>query len=107
MTTIKGISIEDNRSIYVLNKKQIFWKQAKKMLIDFKISFGDLFGSADEEGKKEININKLKDWRAGFSIDKDSFVDFIIGDKKIFIIFSYKKDMQNKFSKAIKKYFGR
>jgi hypothetical protein len=66
--------------------------------------FIETFGYHDcdeTEKKKEIDISKVKDRNYDHFIDKNSSVDFIFGEKKIFMIFTYKKDLQRKFSRIV------
>ncbi len=106
---ILSMSKSENRSIYSVKKTQDFWKRARALLkkIGVREILADMFGTLDNtlEGQ-EKKIEKLSDERDGFEIDKNSEIDFIIGDKKVFIIFSYKKDFQQRFSKAMFSIFG-
>jgi hypothetical protein len=84
-----SISKNDKRSIYVVNKNKEAIQKIGKLLESLNIVNYE-------------KINRLeKDKRIGFDIGKNSYLDLIFGNKKIFIILSYNKDLQNKFSEAI------
>ena len=101
---ILSISKTDKRSIYSVSKKQAFWKKARELInkLGYKGIVADIFGkSRDNPNSADKKISTIKDRGEGFEINKNLQVDFIFGDKKIFIILTYKKDLQKKVSKII------
>jgi hypothetical protein len=107
-----GISKGKVRSIYSINKTNQFWEKARKFLIMAGVfqSYPENFGwhlDNHEEKTKEKDIFEVKDTRESFtSSDEKDSIDFIFGEKKIFVIISYKKDRQQKYSKLIFESFG-
>lgn len=105
---ILSISKNEKRSIYSVAKSQGFWKKGRELLKNLGVyeEAADCFGFKDNS-KSEINIKKQIDLRYNFEVDKDSDIDLIFGKRKIFIIFSYDKDRQQKFSRIIEEVFER
>lgn len=103
---IKEVSKDERRSVYSFDKTPDFWKKSRIFLKKAKVYefFADTFGNkldAQDRIIGERDISKIKDERNSFECDDKSDIDFIFGDKKVFLIISYKKDLQNKFSKLV------
>lgn len=102
--TILSVSKEETRSIYSVEKSSDFWKKARQLLSNLGIQ-GISARTFGTKNAADLEILKMKDEQQGFKIDRDSNLDFIIGSERVFIIFSYKKDMHAKFAKIFYEVF--
>lgn len=97
------VSKNKRRSIYSVDKKQEFWNSARELLKKFSADkfYLGCFGYEDDEMRTDKDISKIKDINVGSFLGEGFSVDFIAGESKVFIIFSYEKDLQQKISEII------
>ena len=115
MIKIIGIAKSDTHSVYVLGKKQEFFKAFRNLLADFQTEEGtlldrELFGrQVDSHGEpdesKEEDIESVRDQHHFFQNAEDK-IDVIFGNDRVFLIFNTSKDKQDEISRMVQKFFS-